>query len=197
MEHTQMKTYLKVIIALALIVVASYWAVDSVSQRSYTGSNLNFAVGSGPVTLTNSSDVAVSVQLTSPEARPFQVLSAVSGADGTSARQGSGREALQTLTFDLPSGVTEFSITRGRNVTFVATGDTDLEATVQPMSASDARNTLIAVGLVILVTLYYIYRTTGYRWTSALRRQAASDLVTKKSAERAAFKRILERTNPH
>jgi hypothetical protein len=197
MEQTQMKINLKIIIALALVVVVSYWAVDSLSQRSYTGSNLSFGVGSGPVTVTNPSDEAVPVQLVSPETRSFGVSTAIEGVGNTSAREGTGRDTVQMLAFELPSGVSEFTVTRGRNVNFVATTDTDLEVTVQPVNASDARSTLIAAGVVLLGALFYISRTTGHRWMNLLRRQATSDLVTKKSEERATFKRILGRTNPN
>jgi hypothetical protein len=194
MEQRQMKSNLKVIIALALIVVVIFWAVDSVRQRSYSGDNLSFAVGNGPVTVMNPSDEAITVQLVSPETRAFAVSTAIEGAAGTSAREGTGREAVHLWEFELPSGVSEFTITRGKNVTFTAIPSTDLEATVQPVNAGDARNTLIAAVAAVVALLYYVYRTTGFGLMGMMRRQVASDLAAKKLEEKAAFKRILDRT---
>jgi hypothetical protein len=190
-----MKINWKVVIALALIAVVSYWAVDAVRQRSYTGANLTFSVGRGPVTVTNPSDESVLVQLTSPETRAFQVSSAIEGAAGVSEAQGVGRDRIQFLEFTLPSGVSEFTITRGSNVYFNGETDINLEATVQPLTPSEAPTPMIAAALVVAAALFYVFRTTGHLWMSALRRQEVSDHAAEQLAERANFKRMFGRVS--
>ena len=190
-----MKINWKVVIALALIAVVSYWAVDAVRQRSYTGANLTFSVGRGPVTVTNPSDESVLVQLTSPETRAFQVSSTFEGIAGTSETQGVGRERVQLLEFRLPSGVSEFTILRGSNVYFNAMTETSLGATVQPLTPGEARTPVIAAALVVAGALFFIFRTTGHLWMSALRRQEVSDQAAEQLAERANFKRMFGRVS--
>jgi hypothetical protein len=189
-----MKMNLKVIIALVLILVVSFVALDSVRTRAYNGDNLTFNVEGGPITVTNPSDQPVAVLLTSPETRAFSVASDVEGIAGTSAREGTGREAVHILAFELPPGISEFSVTRGRSVSFAAVPSSGLEAAVQPATAGTARTTVIAAVLFIIAALYYISRTTEHHWLSVLRGQVDTDAITRKSDERAAFKRILGRT---
>jgi hypothetical protein len=168
-----MKITWKVLLALALIVVASYWAVDSVRPRSYSGSNLNFAVGSGPVMVTNPADEPVSAQLVGSGTRSFTVTSTIEGVPDASTREGSGRSATQLIEFTLPPGASEFTVARGTNVNFVAGADTRLTATVQPQGATEARTTVIVAGVAILGALFYISRTNGHRWIPTLGRPKA------------------------
>jgi hypothetical protein len=181
-----MKFNWKIIVALVLIVGAGYWGMDTVRQRSYTGVNLTFAVGTGAVTVTNPSDAPVHVQLVSPESRSFSVSSTIAEVAGASARVGSGREATSVVEFDLPPGVSEFTVVRGRNVNFVADTETDLAATVQPVSLTEARTTLIVAVLVVLGSLFYISRSTGHRWIAPLRRKQDAALAAKQAAATAA-----------
>lgn len=166
-----MKNGLKVLIGLALIVAVSYWAVNSVLPRSYEGSDLSFQAGGGPVTVTNPSSEAIPAQLVG-KSRSFSVVSAIEGLSGTSKRQGSGASATYTIEFQLPPGESEFTITRGSNVNFVADTETKLEATVQPLSPSSLRTTLIVTAVVVVGTLFYISRITKHRWINRFRRQA-------------------------
>jgi hypothetical protein len=166
-----MKIGLKVLIGLALIVAVSYWAVNSVLPRSYEGSDLSFEAGGGPVTVTNPSNEAIPAQLVG-ESRSFSVVSAVEGLTGTSKRQGSGASATYTIDFELLPGESEFAITRGSDVNFVANTETRLEATVQPVSAKSLRTILIVTAVVVVGTLFYISRITNHRWINRFRRPA-------------------------
>jgi hypothetical protein len=192
-----MKINVRAIIALVLIVALIYLVVDSLRERAYSGANLSFPLGSGPVTVTNPSDSPVPVRLVSPESRAFSVSTTIDGVASMSTREGSGRETVYVSAFDLPPGEWVLTITRGRNVTFMAETETVLEATAQAMNANDTRNVLIGTVLAVLAGLFYISRTTGHRWLSLLRRQETAEATAGKSAEQAAFKRILGRTtNP-
>jgi hypothetical protein len=169
MEQRNMKS-VKILIALILIVAAGYWTVTSALPQSHSGSDLTFETGSGAVKVTNPSSDPIPAQLVA-QSRSFSVASALDGLSGSSTRQGSGASATYELDFVLPPGVSEFTITRGQNVNFVASTDSRLEATVQPMSASSLRTTLIAAAVVTLVALFYISSTTNHRWIGFMRGQ--------------------------
>jgi preprotein translocase subunit SecE len=168
-----MKINWKVPIALVLIVGVSYWAAYSVFPRSYSGPALDFKVGSGTVTVTNPSNESIPAQLVA-KSGSFRVSSAIAGLSGSSTRQGSGSSASNLFEFVLSPGVNEFAISRGRDVNFVASAETNLKATVQPVSTSTARTTIIVAVAVVLASLFYISRTTGHRWISILGHQKTS-----------------------
>jgi len=181
-----MKINWKVLLATGLIVAVIYWAVGSVLPRSYSGSALNFGVGSGTVTVTNPSTESIPVQLVA-KSRSFRVSITIEGVSGPSTRQGSGRDATNLFEFVLPPGVSKFTITRGADVSFVANTETKLEATVLPVSVSESRTTIIVAAVVVLGALFYISRTTDHRWISILRRQETSVPDLKLAAESAAI----------
>jgi hypothetical protein len=164
-----MKFNWKVAIASVLILVSIVFAITSTSASSYTGKNLTFAVGTGSVSIINSSDVAIPVQLLGTGSRSFTIKSTIDDVSGSSTRDGSGSSATQIFDFDLPAGVNEFTITRGSNVNFVAETDTKLEATVQAMTANQSNTTMIAVIVFILIALYFISNTTNHQWIALLR----------------------------
>ncbi len=166
-----MKSYLKIFVALVVIIGALVWAVDSLRMRSYSGTDLNFAVGQGAVTVTNSQDAPVPVQLVSPGTRTFSVVSTIAGVSGSSVLQGTGSTRAQLFDLAFPSGESQFTVTRGSNVSFVTTATTRLGVSVQPLNENDARTTLIVAVLVILGALYYISKTTDHRWIAMIRRQ--------------------------
>lgn len=186
-----MKIKWKALVALAVIALALFWAVDTVRSRSYSGTDLNFGIGSGTVTLTNPSDEAVPVQLVGTGTRAFTVSSTIEGVSGSSTRQGTGRNITQLFEFALPPGVSEFTVVRGANVNFATNTETTLEATVQSLDENTSRNTIIAAAGIILMALFYISHINGHRWISASRRKAAADRAASQLAERAAFKRML------
>jgi len=165
-----MKINLKVLVALVLIVAVGYWAANSLLPRSYSGSALDFGVGSGTVTVTNPSTGPIPAQFITGSGS-FRVASTVEGLSGNSTRQGSGSNATYVFDLELPPGESEFTVTRGRSVNFVADTEANLEATVQPVSASTARTTLIVTAVVVLGALFYIVRITKHRWINLLRRR--------------------------
>jgi hypothetical protein len=191
MEETKMKLNWKVVLALVVIAVTLFWAVDAVRSRSYSGNNLNFGVGSGLVTLTNPSSESIPVQLVGTGTRSFSVSSAEEGISGSSTRQGAGRNTTQLFEFQVPPGVSEFTVARGTNVSLVADTATNLEATVQPSTASEARTTIIVAAFVVLGALFYISHLNGHRWISASRRKVALDRSASQLAEQLAFRRMV------
>jgi hypothetical protein len=163
-----MKLNWKILVAVAVIALTIFWVVDSVRERSYSGSNLSFGVGRGPVTLTNASEEPVIVQLIAAGTRAFTVSTSVEDIFGSSTRQGTGRDTTQLFELASPPGVIEFTVARGTNVNFVANAATQLDATVQLLSESETQTTLIAAAVVVLAALFYIARTTRYNWMSSL-----------------------------
>ncbi len=164
-----MKINWKIVVAIVVIVGVAVWGVSSVLPHSYSGANLTFDLQSGPVTVNNLSDTSVPVQLIGTGTRSFSVAGNIEGIGGTSTRVGSGSSSTQVFEYALPSGVSEFTVTRGSDVSFVSNTDTRLEATVQPLSETDGRTTLIVAAVVVLGALFYISRSTGHRWINSLR----------------------------
>jgi hypothetical protein len=193
MEKTSMKLNWKVIVALVVLVGAIFWGVNSLRTRSYSGTDLNFGLGSGSITVTNPSDEALPAQLVSTSPGTFIVSSSITSVSGRSTRVGSGRNATQLFEFELPTGVSEFSVLRGADINFVASGDTPLEAAVQPLNAEDSRTTLIVAVIAILGSLFYLSHANGHRWISASRRQQALDKAAAQATERQTFKRMFGR----
>ena len=188
-----MKFNWKVIVALIVLVGASFWSVNSLRTRSYSGTDLNFGVGTGPVTITNPSEAALPVQLVSTSPGTFTVSSNISGVSGRSTREGTGRNATQFFDFELPIGVSEFSVLRGADVNFIARAVTPLTATVEPLNADDAKTTLIVAVIAILGSLFYLSHANGHRWISATRRQEALDRTAAQDTEQKTFNRIAGR----
>lgn len=172
------KTF-KVVFAFVIIAGIVFWAMDSVRTQTYSGTNLAFGVGSGPVTLTNASDEPVSVQLVGPGTRTFSVVSSIEGVEGSSTREGVGGSATQVFVFDLPSGESEFRLTRGSDISFVGNANTSLEATVQPIDAGQSQTIFIVAAVVILGLLYYISATLEHGWISMIRSRGNSQEVTR------------------
>jgi len=163
---------LKIVIAVVVMLAALYWAFDSTRIRSYAGTNVTFVVGHGPVTVKNSSDQPIDVQLTSTGSRTFNVTSAVEGVAATSTKLGTGSSTTQLVEFALPPGGSEFTVVRAgsssSDVSFAANPATRFEVTAQPLTQSETQTTVIATVVVILGALFFISRTTGHRWMSAL-----------------------------
>ena len=166
-----MKFNWRILVALVLVGGGIYLAMEATRLSSYTGKNLSFAVGSGPVTMTNPSNESIPVRLVSAEMRSFSVSSPSSGVSGASTRSGSGRSTTYFFEFELPPGVSVFTVVHGTNVNFVATTETTLKAAVQPLSEYDAQTIMLAAAVVVLGALFYISHTTGHRWIGILRRQ--------------------------
>ncbi len=181
-----MKSYwktVKIALAFMLIVVAVFWAINSIRSLSYSGTNLTFPVGNGAVLVKNPSNQSIPVQLISAGSRSFSVSSAIEGMPRSSTKQENGTTINQMVEFTLPPGVSEFTVVRGITgttpVNFVANAETKLEATVQPLNTNDTRTTIIGAAVVVFGALFYVSYITGHRWIGILRGQPASAPVLK------------------
>ena len=161
---------IRIVIALLVIVGISFWSINLVRERSYSGSKFGFKVGSGSVVVTNQGQEPIPVEMRS-EGRTanFRVESADLDLKESSKRQTGGRTAYHTVSFELPPGQAKIDVTRGANVFFISASDQRISAVVTPMNPGSVRSTLIFTGLVILGALYYISRTLEHRWIGALR----------------------------
>ena len=164
-----MKRNLKIFLALVVIVGILVWSFSSARTLTFSGTNLKFLVGQGVVTATNSQDVPVAAQLTSPGTRTFSVATTIAGASGSSTLQGTGTSAKQIFELTLPFGVSQFTVTRGTDVIFATTTATRLVMSAQQLSETDTRTTIIIAGMVIVGALFYISRATDHRWLVSLR----------------------------
>ncbi|GAB4528999.1 MAG: hypothetical protein OHK0046_48520 [Anaerolineae bacterium] len=159
----------KVVLAFVVIIGVTFWAVDSVRSRSYSGANLSFDTTGGTVTVSNPSNDPAAVQLTGSGSRTFRVSSTIEGVAGSSVRVGTGSTRTHQFEFELPPGTNEFTVSGGTDVRFVAGTDTELQATVNPVSSETRRNTLIAAAIGVLGALFYASSVTGHLWFKRLR----------------------------
>jgi hypothetical protein len=172
-EKKHMKFNWKILVAVVLMVGIVYWAFDSNRTRSYNGTNLTFAAGSGPITLTNPSEMSIPVQLSGTGSRSFSIVSNIEGLNGSSTREGTGSSAVQTFAFDLAPGITELTVLRGSGVNFAAETATLLEAVVQPVNASQAGSNTVLAAVIVAALLFFISYTTEHQWMGMLRRTPA------------------------
>jgi hypothetical protein len=167
-------TLFKVVFAFLIIFGTVAWALVSLLPTTFNGTAFDFEVGTGTVTMTNPTNVPVPVQLVGTRSRSFTVVSSTEGMAGSSTRDRDDNNSVYTFAFDLPAGVSDFTIARSANVRLVADTTTQLEARVNPLSADSVRTTLIAAGVVILGALFYASNATGHRWVDTFRRQHAA-----------------------
>ncbi len=172
-----MKFNWKIIVAVVVIGFAIFWGLSSSSTQSYNGTNLEFAIGGGSVTITNPSDDALAVHLIGSGTRSFSVINSSIETTGSSTRDGNGSKATQTYELEIPSGESQFSIARGKDVNFIATNTDAIQAIVQPLSAEESQTTLIAVTIIILASLFFISRTLEHAWIKQLINQGKSTPV--------------------
>lgn len=174
-----MKINWRIPAAIVVILLVGVWMFDSLRLRDYAGGNLNVSIGHGLVTLTNPSDEPIPAQLFSAGARSFAVSSPVEGLSGTSTREGSGSTATQTFLFNVPPGVSTLFVPRGTNVSLMTDTADRLEVLVDTQSASEAQTIRIAGIVVMVIALYFIYRTVRGDQKLALRRQEIADAAAK------------------
>ncbi len=162
---------LKIVFAFVLMIGVILWAVNSIRSVSYSGTNLSFDIADGIITVTNLSDDPAAVQLTGSGSRTFRVSSTIEGVTvtGSSTRVGTGSTQTHLFAFELPPGTSEFTVSGGTNVRFVADTATELQATVNPMSSESRRNTLIAAAVVVFGALFYASSVTKHQWIKSLR----------------------------
>jgi hypothetical protein len=185
MKIKGMRINWKVLLALALIVGAGYWVVNSMIPRSYSGTALNLEIGSGTVTVTNPSGEPVPGQLVGVS-RNARVSSTIEGLSGSPIREGVGNSATYLFEFLLPPGDTEFWVTRSPNTNFVMTSEIPLEVSVQLVSLSSARTVVVVAAVVALGSLFYISHSMEHRWIAILRRQETAVVVLKPATESVA-----------
>jgi hypothetical protein len=184
-----MKINWKIAIAVVVIIVTAFWTFDSVRTRSYSGTQLSFGVGGGSITVSNPSSDPVDVQLSSTGTRNFSMTSKTQGLTGSSSSQNTDNGVIQLIKFQVPSGTSEFTISRGNNVTLTTPADTDLAVAVSPLSSGEASTTLLAAVVIIGLALFYLSRTTHHSWLQRFRSKETAEQVKEKSDEREAFKR--------
>jgi len=159
----------KVVLAFVVIVGVIFWSVVSVRSRSYSGTDLSFDTAGGVIAITNPSDEPAAAQFISSGSRTFRVSSTIDGVSGSSTRVGTGSARTQQFEFELPPGTSEFTISGGTDVSFVADTATELQATVNPMSSESRRNTLIAAAVVVFGALFYASNVVSHQWFKSLR----------------------------
>lgn len=159
----------KIVLAFVVIAGVAFWAVDAVRSRSYSGTNLSFDTAGGIITITNLSDEPAVAQFIGSGSRTFRVSSTIDGVSGSSTRVGTGSTQTQQFEFVLPPGTSEFTVSGGTDVRFVADTATELQATVNPMSSESRRTTLIAAAVVVFGSLFYASNVTRHQWIKSLR----------------------------
>lgn len=164
-----MGTKIRILLAVVVIFGVSYWAINSVRTRSYSGARLDVEVGDGHIVVNNRGTEPVPVEMrTSGRTSTFRVSSTELDLLESSKRMGSGRGAYQGLTFELPPGEAQINVVRGTAVRFTSSSNQRLDAVVTPKSAESVQGTMTFTGIVILVALYYISRTLEHRWLKNL-----------------------------
>lgn len=164
------KVALKIVVALAVIVAAAYWAITSARSQTYAGNELEFTLGGGKVVITNHGEEPVPAVLSARgSTAAFTVSSSNPELSVRSTREGSGASAMNTAEIMLPPGESDLQLTRGSNVTLRAESEARLEAKVARVSTNTLRFTLIVSAVAILGALYYISATLGHPWKGWLR----------------------------
>jgi hypothetical protein len=163
----------RILVAVAIIIGAVYWAYASVNQKSYASTQLSFTVEHGTVTVTNPLNEPVEALLSATGSRgTFSITSTNPDWPRSSTREGTGSAITHSLALSLQPGVNSFQLNRnGTDVTFTASASRSLRATVNPYSDKTARNTVIAAIIVVLVSGYYIARATGNDPANLIRRK--------------------------
>jgi hypothetical protein len=140
-----MKINWKAPIVVVLIVGSIYWAVSSLLPISYSASNLNFAIGNGVGTVTNPIYASIPVHLVWSKSHSFIVASATEGITGPSTRPENGSNVTNLFEFELPPGISEFTIARGVDVKFAANTATRLQAMVNPLNADSSPTIIVTI----------------------------------------------------
>ncbi|NPV67244.1 MAG: hypothetical protein HPY64_08890 [Anaerolineae bacterium] len=166
------KTGLRVLIALAVIVAVVYWAVDSTRSRTYTGDEISFNMGSGSVVISHSAEEAALARFSTTGVRgTFAIASNALEVSVSSTRQGTGASAVNTVELEVPPGTADVRVTRGTDVNLTLEGAKAATVIFTPQSEEATRTTYIAAAIVILVALFYISRTFNHGWIGWLRRR--------------------------
>lgn len=140
-----MKFNWKILVAVIFLIGSIIWGVNALRSHSYNGTNLDFMVGGGAVTVTNASENPISVRLVSTHTGTFSVSSDIEDVSGRSIIQRNDSRSSQLFEFILPPGESEFTVIRGTDVRFVANSDVLLKAVAQPMNDGSVKTTCSAL----------------------------------------------------
>lgn len=152
-------------IALTVIAVTALWAFETVRQRTFTGAEVQFTVGTGSVALMNNT-TPIRAILTSDQ--PFTVLGTGFRASSTLTNAGARAGYVYRYAGTIPPRRTELRIVHGANVTFHLRADDTIQATVTPLNPEDTRDAVLLRGGIALASLVFL----GYlRSRHAARRQ--------------------------
>ena len=153
---------IRIILALALVVLVSFWAFSQIRERSYSGSKIAFQVGNGSVIVNNRGQEAIPVEMrTTGRLATFRVESNEINLKETSKRKTIGGSVYQVVAFELPPGQTTINVVRGANVIFVSSSSQRIDAVVTPMNASSTRSTVIFSGAVIFGSTLLCFSPAG------------------------------------
>ena len=183
---------IKVLVATILIIATSIWVYNSVRPRNYEGTSLAFMVQRGVVEITNPAE-PTSVQFLRQSSSSFRMVSPTDGVGGTSVREGVGNEAFQILDVLLPTGTTEFTTSINANVQFESNTESSLSARVYPLNAGSTRFRLVALGLFVLMMLFYISYEYDHAWLNVVRGGKVAEDTAKHTEEQENFDRIMQK----
>lgn len=168
-----MMKIIRIVIALAVIAGTAYWAYDSVREQTVSGSEIVLVANNGNVvTISHNADESVPLEMTARANFGYNTTNPDLG--GSPTREGTGRDAVYKHVVELPSGSSDFRITRGSNITFAVSAGESVDAVLTPLSPDAARTTIIVAGMVILAALYFISGTLEHRWLKTLRQKLTS-----------------------
>ncbi|MBE2271947.1 MAG: hypothetical protein IAE80_27175 [Anaerolinea sp.] len=140
-------------VAVALILLA----YETLATQRFSGSGIEFTVGSGYARLVNETDAPIHLQVKSHE--PFIVTSEDSTIryEVNSKAQESQRE--YTRDVDIPLGEYTLRLALGSNVTFSLSREAQASVTVVPYSSRDTTMLLTVTGMSVLGALYFAFRS--------------------------------------
>ena len=159
---------IRMILAVAVIIVTATWSFNSVRQRNYSGSKFFFEVGRGYVVVTNPGKEAIPVEMRSHgRAATFTIQSTDLDLRESAKRVGTGRNAYYAVKFELPPGQAKIDVARGSNVIFLSGSNQRIEATVTPLEAGSVSANIGFAIIVILAALHYISKLQDHQWLKA------------------------------
>ena len=149
------------VIVVAVVIVQVF---NAINPTTYDGASLDFDLTEGVVVLTNDTNADMTLPIISDGSRQFRLESSVEDQSGISTLLGTGADRSQLMELSVPTGKSEFSVTRGQDVRVSATDTTGLKAVVYPVTASARQTYVIGAILVTLIGLYYVSHVFEHRW---------------------------------
>ncbi len=141
------------LVVLTVIAITLLWAFEAIRQRTYTGSEVQFTVGTGSIALMNN-NAPIRAILTSHQ--PFTILGAGFRASSTLTSAGARENYVYRFAGAIPPRSTQLRIVHGANVTFHLRADDTIQVTVTPLGAEDTRDILLLSGSIVLGSLIFL-----------------------------------------